>query len=64
MIEIENKEEKEKLAYKILDKVKNGDTIGFGSGTTSYLAAVKIGEKIKKENLDITAIPTSKEIEN
>ena len=61
---MENKEEKEKLAYKILDKVKNGDTIGFGSGTTSYLAAVKIGEKIKKENLDITAIPTSKEIEN
>ncbi len=64
MIDIENKEEKERLALEILDKVKDGDTIGFGSGTTSYIAAVKIGEKVKKEGLNITAIPTSKEIEN
>ena len=48
MIDIENKEEKERLALEILDKVKDGDTIGFGSGTTSYIAAVKIGEKVKK----------------
>lgn len=64
MFEIENKEEKEKLAYKILDKVKDRNTIGFGSGTTSYLTAIKIGEKVRKEKLNITAIPTSKEIEN
>ena len=64
MFEIENEEEKEKLAYKILDKVKDGNTIGFGSGTTSYLTAIKIGEKVRKEKLNITAIPTSKEIEN
>ncbi len=59
---IENYEEKEKIAMKILDKVKDNDTIGFGSGTTSYIAAMKIGEKIQKEKLNITAIPTSKEI--
>ena len=56
--------EKEELAYRILDKVKDGDTIGFGSGTTSHITAVKIGEKVKKENLNITAIPTSKDIED
>lgn len=59
---IENYEEKEKIAIKILDKVKDQNTIGFGSGTTSYIAAIKIGEKVKKEKLNITAIPTSKEI--
>ena len=56
--------EKEELAYRILDKVKDGDTIGFGSGTTSHIATVKIGEKVKKDNLNITAIPTSKDIED
>lgn len=64
MIDIENREEKERLALEILDKVKDEDAIGFGSGTTSYIAAVKIGEKVKKERLNITAIPTSTEIEN
>ena len=64
MIDIENREEKERLALEILNKVKDEDTIGFGSGTTSYIAAVKIGEKVKKEGLNITAIPTSTEIEN
>ena len=59
---IENKEVKESLAEKIIYKVKDGQTIGFGSGTTSYIATVKIGEKVQKENLNITAIPTSNEI--
>lgn len=59
---IENLEEKEKLANKIVEKVKDGQVIGFGSGTTSYITAVKIGEKVQKERLNIIAIPTSKEI--
>ena len=56
---IENKEEKEKLALRILDKVKDGDCIGFGSGTTSYLTALKIGEMVKQKKINITAVPTS-----
>ena len=59
---IENLEEKEKLANKIVEKVKDGQVIGFGSGTTSYITAVKIGEKVQKERLNIIAIPTSREI--
>ncbi len=60
---ISNKEEKIKLAKKLVEKVENGQTIGFGSGSTSYLTAIEIGKKVKKEGLKIKAIPTSKEIE-
>lgn len=60
---IVNKEEKEKIAEKIIDKVKNNQTIGFGSGSTSYLAVLKIAEKVKNENLKIKAVTTSDEIE-
>ena len=56
---IENRKEKEELALRILDKVKDGDCIGFGSGTTSYIAAIKIGEMIKEKGINITAVPTS-----
>ena len=61
--EITNKEEKLKLAMKIIDKVKDGQTIGFGSGTTSYIAATEIGKKVQAKNLNIIAVPTSKIIE-
>lgn len=60
---IVNREEKEKIAKKIIDKVKNNQTIGFGSGSTSYLAVIKIAEKVKNENLKIKAVTTSDEIE-
>lgn len=61
---VSNKEEKLKLAKKIVTRVKDGDVIGFGSGTTSYLAAIEIANKAKKENLKIKAIPTSDIIED
>ena len=34
---ISNQEQKEKIAKEIAQKVKDGDVIGFGSGSTSYL---------------------------
>ena len=61
---ITNKEEKKKIAERIAKRVKDGDVIGFGSGSTSYLAIEEIAKKIKKENLKIKAIPTSSIIEN
>lgn len=60
--EISNAEEKINIAKKIAEKVKDGDVIGFGSGSTSFLAVKEIAKKIKKENIKITAIPTSYEI--
>ena len=59
---IKNKQEKEVLARKIASKVKNGDVISFGSGTTSFLTVKEIGKRCKKENLSIIAIPTSNQI--
>ena len=60
--EISNREEKEKVAKIIASKVKDGDVIGFGSGSTAFLATIEIGKRIKAENIKITAIPTSYEI--
>lgn len=60
--EITNKESKQKIALKIAENIKEGEVIGFGSGSTSFLAVCAIAEKIKKEKINITAIPTSQEI--
>ena len=59
---ISNQEQKEKIAKEIAQKVKDGDVIGFGSGSTSYLAIKEIAKRIEEEELHITAIPTSYEI--
>lgn len=56
---IDNKEEKIELAKKVLDFVKDGQTIGFGSGSTSYLTGIEIGKLVKEKGIKITAVPTS-----
>lgn len=60
--EISNKEQKEKVADKIAERVKNGDVIGVGSGSTSFLALLAISKKVKEQNLSVLAIPTSHEV--
>lgn len=59
---IHNRESKQKVAMQIAAKVNDGDTIGIGSGSTSYLALLAIAERIKIEKLMIKAVPTSIEI--
>ncbi|MGZ3757105.1 MAG: ribose 5-phosphate isomerase A [Mucilaginibacter sp.] len=59
---ITNKEAKQKVADKIAAKVKDGDVLGVGSGSTSYMALLAIAEKIKAEKLNVKAITTSTEI--
>jgi len=61
--EIANRAAKEKLAREIAGMVKDGDVIGAGSGSTSFLAIQAIGERIGRERLHCTAIPTSAEAE-
>lgn len=58
-----NVEEKREVAKRILQYVKDNQTIGFGSGSTSYLATIEIGKYAKENKLHIKAIPTSNEIE-
>ena len=52
---IDNKEEKIELAKKVLGFVKDGQTIGFGSGSTSYLTGIEIGKLVKEKGIKITA---------
>lgn len=60
--EISNREQKEKIAKEISKIANDGDVIGFGSGSTSYLAAIEIENRIQNEGIKITAIPTSYEM--
>ena len=60
--EISNYEEKLRIAKKIAKRVKNGDVIGVGSGSTSFVATQEIAKRMKEENLNIIGIPTSYEI--
>ncbi|MCQ6961558.1 ribose 5-phosphate isomerase A [Mucilaginibacter aquariorum] len=53
---------KQKVAQQIAQKVKDGDVLGVGSGSTVYMALLAISERIKAEKLNILAIPTSLEI--
>ncbi len=57
-----NREAKQKVALKIAEKVKDGDVIGVGSGSTSFLALTAIADRVKAEGLNIKAIATSIEL--
>jgi ribose 5-phosphate isomerase A len=59
---ITNRAGKQKVADQIVSKIKDGDVIGVGSGSTVYLTLFAIAKKIKAEKLNILAIPTSIEI--
>ena len=61
---VDIKQEKLRLAKRIAKRVKDGDVIGFGSGSTSYIAAEEIAKRVKEEALNIIAIPTSNIIED
>ena len=59
---IARQEEKKIVARRIAAMVKDGDVLGVGSGSTSYLALLAIAERVEKEKLHVRAIPTSLEI--
>lgn len=57
-----NREGKERVASEIAAKMKNGDVIGVGSGSTVYVAALAMAERIKREKLQVQVIPASMEL--
>ena len=57
-----NLEGKQKVADEIAMRVKDGDILGVGSGSTVYVALLAIAKRIKEEGLKVKAIPTSIEI--
>lgn len=50
---------KELVAAELAKRVKDGDKIGVGTGSTVDAALTKIGERIKRENLNVQVVPTS-----
>lgn len=52
---------KELVAKALANRVKDGELIGLGSGTTTELAIKEIGERIKKENISVFGIATSRQ---
>jgi ribose 5-phosphate isomerase A len=50
---------KEIVAREIAKRVKNGDVIGVGTGTTVDAALTEIGKRVKAEGLRISVVPTS-----
>jgi ribose 5-phosphate isomerase A len=52
-------EAKKKAAYAAVEHVQSDFTVGLGSGTTAAYAIKALGEKIKREHLNVLGVPTS-----
>lgn len=59
---LSHRAEKEVVAERLAALVENGQTIGFGSGSTSYLTALAIGRRQREMGIQCFAVPTSIEI--
>jgi len=59
---ITNREGKERVAKEVAAKIKDGQILGVGSGSTVYVALLAIAERVKNEGLHIQVIPSSLEI--
>jgi ribose 5-phosphate isomerase A len=52
-------QEKKNAAYAAVKHVMNRFVVGLGSGSTAALAITALGERVKKEKLQILGVPTS-----
>jgi ribose 5-phosphate isomerase A len=59
---IDNLEAKQRVGAMLAAKVKDGDVIGFGSGSTSFIAIQAIAAMLKERQISCTAVPTSQEV--
>lgn len=55
--------EKRNAGYRAAEYVEDGMVVGLGTGSTAKHAIEKIAERIRKERLDIVAVPTSETTE-
>jgi ribose 5-phosphate isomerase A len=61
--EISNLAEKKRAAKKLAQRLNDGDIVGVGSGSTSYLTLLALAKRRDDENLSFSAIAASKEME-
>lgn len=60
---ISNYDAKWAVALEVAERVKDGNVIGAGSGSSSFLAIKAIAERMMRDNIAASFIPTSKETE-
>lgn len=60
--EISNLEAKKTVARALAQEVRDGQVIGVGSGSTSFLALQEIGRLVTEKKFDCRFIPSSREI--
>lgn len=60
---ITNEPAKRAIADKLARRARDGQTIGIGSGSTSFLALLALHQRVVQERLSITCVCTSLEIE-
>jgi ribose 5-phosphate isomerase A len=61
---IKNEEAKREAAARLAAELRDGQTVGVGSGSTSFLTLQALAARAEKEGLSFTAIPTSIEVAN
>lgn len=60
--EISNREEKEVVAARVADELRDGQVVGAGSGSTAFLALSAIARRVAEDGLTVRAVPTSTEV--
>lgn len=61
--EVKNLETKLEVAAQVAARAKPGECVGIGSGSATYLTLWALGERSRKEDLDLTVILSSYETE-
>jgi ribose 5-phosphate isomerase A len=59
---IDREEEKREVARQLVGRAGDGDVIGVGSGSTSFLAVLELGALVRQRGLALVAVPTSYEV--
>ncbi|HET9072976.1 MAG TPA: ribose 5-phosphate isomerase A [Solirubrobacteraceae bacterium] len=60
---ITNLEEKQAVARRVLERVADGQLIGIGSGSSTYLVLWEIGRRVREEGLEVQVVCSSIETE-
>ena len=60
--EISHREEKEAVAERLAARVRDGEVLGVGSGSSAFLALLAIAERVEREGIRVATIPTSHEV--
>lgn len=60
---IANYEAKTRIAQEMADRMRDGDVVGVGSGSTSYLTLLALADRAQQQGWKFTAITTSIEME-